>query len=114
MTANATLPPPEDWRVLPDGTVPLTDVAASAACSYASVDHAVRTGLVEAHGVGGRGNPRRIALEDALMIVAVAALAVAAGLAFNVLFRSVKETGARMTAEGLTIPLNAVKLPPAA
>lgn len=112
MTATATLP--GTWRVRDDDTVPLTDVAGTAACSYASIDHAVRLGLVETHGVPGKGNPRRISVDDALMILAVAALAVAAGLAFNVLFRSVRETGGRMTAEGLTIPLTAAKLPPAA
>ena len=111
-----TLTAPENWRVT-DGTVPLTDVLSTAQCSYRSINHAVNEGLLPVAGKGGpgaHGNTRRIALEDALLIVAVAALAVAAGLAFNVLFRSVRETGGRITAEGLTIPLSAVKLPPAA
>jgi hypothetical protein len=103
-----TVTAPEDWRIN-DGTVPLTDVVNTAQCSYASINHAMKQGLVPVAGMGGpgvHGSTRRINLDDALMIVAVAALAVAAGLAFNILFRSLRETGARITAEGLTIPLN--------
>lgn len=108
-----TVTAPEGWRIA-DGTVPLTDVVNTAQCSYRSINHALSEGLVPVAGKGGpgvHGSTRRISLDDALMIVAVAALAVAAGLAFNVLFRSVRETGGRMTAEGLTIPL-AMKVPP--
>lgn len=104
----ATVTAPEDWRIA-DGTVPLTDVVRTAQCSYRSINHAVEEGLLPIAGKGGagtHGNTRRITVDDALMILAVAALAVAAGLAFNVLFRSVRETGGRITAEGLTIPLN--------
>lgn len=104
MTTPALKLPPE-WRVDDDGTVPLPDVARSADVSYFNVNHAVRTGLIPVQRVGGRGGTRRISVDDALMIVAVAALAVAAGLAFNILLRSVVETGGRITPEGLTIPL---------
>jgi hypothetical protein len=99
-----TVTAPESWRVA-DGTVPLIDVVRTADLSYNSADHAVRTGLVKTQSVGGVGKARRISLEDALMIVAVAALAVAAGIAFNILLRSIKETGGRITSQGLTIPL---------
>ena len=105
MTTTPTLPLPDEWRVDADGTVPLPDVARSAATSYDNVHHAVRTGVIPVQRVAGRGGTRRIAVDDALMIVAVAALALACGLAFNALLRSVVKAGGRVTPEGLTIPL---------
>ncbi|MGH7733387.1 MAG: hypothetical protein ACREOE_06715, partial [Gemmatimonadales bacterium] len=80
-----TVTAPENWRIA-DGTVPLSDVVETAQASYASINHALSQGLVPVAGKGGsgvHGSTRRIALDDALMIVAVAALALAAGLAFS-------------------------------
>ncbi len=98
---------PAEWRVS-DGTVPLSDVARSAECSYASLDYATRSGLIPVQKMGGpdgRGNARRISVDDALMALAVAALAVAAGLAFVTLLKAVRQTGGTVGASGLTIPL---------
>jgi hypothetical protein len=95
---------PNSWRVT-EGTVPLSDVMKTAKCSYASLDVATRNGLIPVVRQGGRGNARHITLDDALLIIAVAALAVAAGLAFGAMLRAVRDTGATITPAGLTIPL---------
>lgn len=100
----ATVAAPPEWRVS-NGTVPLADVAKTAACSYVSIDAAARSGLIDVERQGGQGNARWVRVEDALLIVAVAALAVAAGLAFGALLRAVRSTGAHVTPEGLTIPV---------
>jgi hypothetical protein len=103
-----TLTMPADWRVS-DGTVPLVDVARTAktthGTTYVSIDQAVRSGLIDVKHQGGSGNARHISIEDALTVLAVAALAVAAGLAFGALLRAMRQTGATVTASGLTIPL---------
>jgi hypothetical protein len=101
MTTTTT---PKNWRVT-DGTVPLADVVRTAQCSRASIDYAASTGLVSVVRKGGRGNARHISLEDALLIVGVAALAVAAGLAFGILLRTIRDTGGKVTPAGIVIPV---------
>jgi hypothetical protein len=99
---------PAEWRVS-DGTVPLADVARTVqmahGTSYAQVDQAVRAGLIPVEKREGKANARHLTVSDALTVLAVAALAVAAGLAFGALLRAVRTTGATMTPAGLTIPL---------
>lgn len=103
-----TLTMPPEWRVS-DGTVPLADVARTVqmahGTSYAQVDQAARAGLISVERWGGRGNGRHVTLDEALTVLAVAALAVAAGLAFGALLRALRTTGATMTPAGLTIPI---------
>ena len=106
-----TVAMPDEWRVS-DGTVPLADVArtveAQTGCTYASLNHAARQGLIDVQSKGGRdgrGNARRITVEDALLVLAVAALAVAAGMAFGHMLKAMKSSGAQVTPAGLTIPL---------
>ena len=99
---------PEDWRVS-NGTVPLADVARTVrqhGCTYASVDQAVRNGLVPVQRKGGRGNARHITVDDALLVLAVATLAFAAGMAFGAMLRALRQSGATVTPAGLTIPLD--------
>lgn len=95
---------PNDWRVS-GGTVPLSDVVRTAQCTRASIDVATRNGLIPVVKYGGRGNARHITLEDALLIVGVAALAIAAGMAFGALLRAVRETGGQITPQGIVIPV---------
>ncbi len=100
----ATVTAPEGWRV-EDGAVRLSDVGKTAQCPYSTIQWAARSGLIEVERQGGQGNARWVRVEDALLIVAVAALAVAAGLAFASLLKAVKDSGARVSPEGLTIPM---------
>lgn len=100
----ATVTAPLDWRVS-EGTVPIPDVVRTAQCSRASIDVAIRNGLIPVARQGGSGNARHITLDDALLIIAVAALAVAAGLAFGAMLRAIRTTGGTMGPQGLTIPL---------
>jgi hypothetical protein len=107
-TVTETLP--AEWRVS-DGTVPLSDVARTAQCSYASIDYAARNGLISVRSMGGRdgrGNVRRISVEDALLVLAVAALAALAGLAFGAVFKAAKNSGATVGPSGLTFPIRGV------
>lgn len=96
---------PTQWRVS-DGTVPLADVVKTAPCTRASIDYAAQNGLIPVVRQGGHGNARHISVEDALLIMGVAALAVAAGIAFGVLLRAFKETGGRVVPQGLMIPVD--------
>lgn len=104
---------PAAWRVS-DGTVPLSDVLRSANLTRSSAEYALSNGLLPIVRQGGRGNARHISLEDALLIVGIAALAIAAGMAFNSLFRAVRETGGQVTPQGLVIPLPAMATIPVA
>lgn len=102
MTTTTT---PNGWRVT-DGTVRLAEVARTAQCTMASIDYATATGLVNVIRKGGRGNARHVSLEDALLIVGVAALAVAAGIAFGMLLRTIRDTGGKVTPQGIVIPVD--------
>lgn len=104
---------PESWRVS-NGTVPLADVLRSANLTRSSAEYALSNGLLPVVRQGGRGNARHITLEDALLIVGIAALAIAAGMAFNSLFRAVRETGGQVTPQGIVIPLPTLANLPAA
>jgi hypothetical protein len=98
-----TLSAPSAWRVI-DGTVPVADVVKTAQCSRASIDAATRNGLIPVIGSGTRGKIRHVTLEDALLIIAVAALAAAAGLAFGALLRAMRAAGATVSPAGITLP----------
>jgi hypothetical protein len=89
-----------------EGTVPIADVVKTAQCSFASIDVATRNGLIPIARRQGKGNRRYVTLEDALLIMGVAALAVAAGIAFGALLRAVRETGGQVVPQGLMIPVD--------
>jgi hypothetical protein len=55
---------------------------------------------------GGHGRTRYIPIAEALLLVAAAALALAAGVALAQMYRAMKATGATVSADALTIPLN--------
>lgn len=101
---------PAGWRVSdgPVPTVPLADVARSASAhgvSYQAMSAAARSGLLDVARVSGTGSARHITLESALLALAIAALYEALKIAFQTLLRAVRETGAKVTKGGLTIPL---------
>lgn len=100
--ADATVP--EDWRVTSDGTVPVADVVRSAGVPHGAIDYPVRLGLIDVTGQHGQGRRRYIRVEDGLMILAAAALAVAAGVTLVAILKAMKATGAQITPSGLTIP----------
>lgn len=106
MTDTATALAPKGWRVSPEGAVPVADVVRSAGVSHSSVDYVVRLGLVDVVDQRGTGRRRYISVEDGLLIMAAAALAVAAGVALAAMFRAVKAQGATVTPGNITIPLN--------
>ncbi|MGW6420455.1 hypothetical protein [Streptomyces sp. NPDC055055] len=113
MTATATespatspdLPPvPEGWRVTPQGTVPVSDVARTTG-DYPAVNYTVRRCGVTVVEQGGHGRKRYIPVSEALLLVAAAALAMVAGVALAQMYRAMKASGATVGADALTIPL---------
>lgn len=113
MTATATIATtpgpvapsvPEDWRVTPEGTVPVTDVARTTG-DYPAVNYTVRRCGVPVTSRQGRNHARYIPVSEALLLVAAAALAVAAGVALAQMYRAMKANGATIGADSLTIPL---------
>lgn len=104
-TSTATAPAiPAEWRVTPEGTVRVSDVARTTG-DYESVNYTVRKYgvVVDQHG---QGRSRYIPVSEALLLVAAAALAVAAGVALAQMFRAMKASGATVGVNALTIPLN--------
>ncbi|MER5549497.1 hypothetical protein ABT072_45645 [Streptomyces sp. NPDC002589] len=104
-TGTAAAPAiPADWRVTPEGTVRVSDVARTTG-DYESVNYTVRRYgvVVDQHG---QGRSRYIPVSEALLLVAAAALAIAAGVALAQMFRAIKASGATVGADALTIPLN--------
>ncbi|MCX4429463.1 hypothetical protein [Streptomyces mirabilis] len=109
MTATATNAPkappvPKGWRVTPQGTVPVSDVARTTG-DYPAVNYTVRRCGVPVIEQGGHGRTRYISVSEALLLVAAAALAVAAGVALAQMYRAIKTAGATVGPNSLTIPL---------
>ena len=112
MSATATAPVPrpvappvpEGWHVTPEGTVLVSDVARTTG-DYPAVNYTVRRCGVPVVDRGGRGQGRYIPVSEALLLVAAAALAVAAGVALAQMYRAMKTAGATVGADSLTIPL---------
>lgn len=111
MSATATKTPgttapaiPSGWRVTPEGTVRVSDVARTTG-DYESVNYTVRrySVTVDQHG---QGRTRYIPVSEALLLVAAAALAMAAGVALAAMYRAIKASGATVGADALTIPLS--------
>lgn len=107
MTDSAAVP--SDWNVC-NGNVLLADVARSTrryGVNYEALSTAARRGLLKVAHVGGRGRggARHIAISDALLVIAVAALCSLLQIAFYPLLRGVLESGAQLGPAGLTIPL---------
>jgi hypothetical protein len=99
---------PSEWGAGPDGTVPVADVVRSAGVPHGAVDYTIRLGLVPVHAQFGAHRRRYISREDALMLLAAAALAVAAGVALATIVRAIKATGAQVGPGGLTIPVKGI------
>ncbi|MFE5811118.1 hypothetical protein [Streptomyces sp. NPDC056491] len=96
---------PADWRVTPEGTVRVSDVARSAG-DYESVNYAVRRYGVPIVAQHGQGRSRYIPVAEGLLLLAAAALALAAGVALSQMYRAMKASGATVTGQSLMIPLN--------
>lgn len=115
--APVALQIPADWHVTPEGTVAVTEVARTTG-DYPAVNYTVRKCGVPVVSRGpGRGSGRYIPVSEALLLVAAAALAVAAGVALAAMYRAIKAAGAEVGPDALTIPLNlkpAAYLKPAA
>lgn len=109
MSATASIAPvapsvPQDWRVTPEGTVPVSDVARTTG-DYPAVNYTVRRCGVTIASSGGHCRTRYIPVSEALLLVAAAALAMAAGVALAQMYRAIKASGATVGADSLTIPL---------
>lgn len=104
----SSVPPvPAEWRVTPEGTVPVVDVGRTVG-DYGAIDHAIRRGGVRIVSQGGAGRRRHISLADAVLLFAVATLAAAAGVAISQLYLAVKASGARVDGGAVVLPLGKV------
>jgi hypothetical protein len=108
MAATATTElDPQNWRTGPGDTVLVSDVIRTAGVPHGAIDYPIRLGLVPivAREPGRRG--RYISREDARMLLAAAALALAAGVALAVIVKAIRATQATVTSAGLVIPVPA-------
>jgi hypothetical protein len=106
MTATAAKElDPKNWRTGPGDTVMVSDVVRTAGVPHGAIDYPIRLGLVPivAREPGRRG--RYITRDDAVMLLAAAALAVAAGVALAAIVRAIRATQATVTPAGLVIPV---------
>lgn len=99
--AGGTARYPENWRVTPEGTVPVADVVRSAGVSPNIVDYPVRLGLVEVVDQHGQGRRRYIRADDGMLILSALAVALAAGVALAAILRGIRATGAVLTVPGI-------------
>lgn len=104
-TGTAAAPAvPAEWRVTPEGTVRVSDVARTTG-DYEAVNYTVRRYGVPVVDQHGQGRSRYIPVSEALLLVAAAALAVAAGVALAQMYRAIKASGAKVGVDSLTILL---------
>jgi hypothetical protein len=99
---------PREWSVTPEGAVRVTDVAKTVG-NYPGVSHAVRACKIPVVSRSGMGSSRHIRVEDGLILLAAAALALAAGVAISQVLKALMDNGATVTPTGtLSVP---IKLP---
>lgn len=97
----------EDLRVT-DGLVDLPEVVRVSGLPRRALRTAMDDGLITPTDVRrgqGRGGSYTFTVEDALFVIAVAALALAAGVAFVTMVRAMKASGAQLGPDGIKIPL---------
>jgi len=85
--------------------VSLGRVAREHGISRDAYRHAMNSGLINPvdRGARGRGGGFRITREDAVIIATAAAVAIAAGLAFCIVLRVLREGSARTTPDGSAV-----------
>jgi hypothetical protein len=85
--------------------VPLTEVAHAVGLNRAHVEYAVRKRIVAPLPERGPCNAYMIDWEQIVLIVVAAAIAAAAGIAVMTVIRSLRDSGATVSATGVTIPV---------
>jgi hypothetical protein len=93
--------------IVRDGVVRLPDAARAAGISAATVRLAIAEGLIVPAPIKRRHGTRTLTLDDVILIITVAALAAAAGVAFMAILKTFRGVGASVRADGIVIPLPA-------
>ena len=86
--------------------IPLADVAQRAGLNRGTQHYAIRHNVITPADRRGPNGRYLVTREQALIILAAGAIAVAVGVAVVTVIRTLNETGARVTSGALTIPLS--------
>ena len=86
--------------------IPLADVAQRAGLNRGTQNYAIRHHVITPAAKRGPHGRYLVTREQALLILAAGAIAVAIGAAVVTVLRTLRDTGAEVTPAGLTIPLN--------
>src|SRR4051794_9317395 len=90
------------------GVVLVSDVLRRGGISPDSFRRTVDAGLITPTPTrigAGRGGGRTITVDDALLLLAVAALAIAAGVAITTMLRAIRAQGGTVSGGNITIPI---------
>lgn len=88
----------------PDGLVKFTDIVQASGLPRSTFQTAITEGLITPVGTQRRqGSPLTFTKEDAILLLTVAALAVLAGVAFVSLLKAMKQAGAKVDGNAITI-----------
>lgn len=104
MSMSPTAEALERWQG--QSAVPLPEVAQAVGLDYQQTKYALNKGLVKPLPERGRYNAHMIDWDQVVMIVAAAAIAALAGMAVVTVLRSLRDSGARVTPGGVTIPVS--------
>jgi hypothetical protein len=111
----ATIDPAEVLAPFGDADViPLPDVANLAGMNRGARTYAVEKGIIQTtKGPGAAGYGRQgsyvVTRDEALLILVSAALAVSIGVAVVTVIKALRNSGASITADSVTIPLSGLK-----
>jgi len=92
-----------------DDLIPLRDVGDAVGLKRGMQDYAVKRSIIVPAETRGPNGRYLVTRDEALLILASAALAVAVGVALVTVIKNLRGSGVTMSPAGLTIPLKGLK-----
>lgn len=86
--------------------IPLADLADRVGLNRGTQQYAIRNNVIVPANRRGPHGRYLVSRDEALLILAAAAISVAIGVALVTVLRTLRSTGAQVTGGSLTIPLN--------